>query len=259
MKATTNKTQKVTERHIINGHANLNYKYSDVCKLDEKSQIDWYWFAIVGTKANILHTDLLASTNRELIFEQIQDANFTEVSKKYLGNGSLNLNGYTTDSVAQLQTLLAYGDTTAGEKYNISCRQLQFVTECANLADLLACAKIVQTYNEYEYKNIYHATKYVKKSVFYSETNANNGNDLFKFSFGRESSPVIYIDYTFLAEGYKYIVKRSGATVEYAEYTKEMFKSDMQSFSRVCKCDEFNINEETYHDCTTLKARFWFD
>jgi hypothetical protein len=260
MKTETTKTQKFTERHIINGSANLNYSFKDVSQLDEKSQLDWYWFAIVGLKMNVTHKQLLAETNKELIFEMIQDAIFTKESKKFLNNGSLNLNGFITDSVAQLQTILAYGDTDKGNEFKINCRQLQFTTECENLYDLLECARIVDSYNEYAYKNILKGSEYFKKQVFYSETNPNNNNDLFKFTFGRESSPVIYVNYSTLKTDYKYIVNRNGATVEVAEYTKEMFKLDMKCAANIFKCDEFSIDEQTHaYGLTSLTARFWFD
>lgn len=260
MKTATNTTTH-TERHIINGSANLLYSYTDVMKLDEKSRLAWFWFAIVGTGANITYKELLAASDLELIYERIQDANFDKESKKIFAEPALNLNGFKTNSPAQIQTLLAYGDSDSGEKYGINCRQLTFITECNDLNDMLSCARLVSSYNEFSSANIYAGSEYLRKAVFYNDSNPNNNRELLKFSFGRESSPVIYVKYSFYNNPYTYIVNRDGAKVTAAPYTVDLFKSDMQAAANIFKCDEFNI-EETEHAFGSYKcftARFWFD
>lgn len=163
---------------------------------------------------------------------------------------TLTLCKVTVQSAAQLMTLTAYGDSNNGEKAGIPFRNLQFRAECENYADFEACIKLIDSYNEFDAKEMLPALqRYFDLKKYYNKGNPNNGNSFFKFEIAREGSPAFYV--SFNPQWDKFIINKDGLNYPYGI---EDFKRQMENLKDVIKADEMDI-EESYK----VEARFWFD
>lgn len=249
----------ILEDYIINGSANLNYTWEQFCTLDAKAKKDFLWFALVHLNLTTdgLHNQIVEDTWKQF-FDLIQAKKVGYV--RHSGKSSeMDFNGTKVHSSAQAMTLIAYGDSNKGEKAKIPYRSLKYQCECNGYADFINCINTIESYNEFDSTDINNAAAtFLNMYQFYGEKNPNNGNSLFKFTIGREGSPVFYIDYNeYFAT--KIITKRDGAMVSWADYNSEDFKLSMGLFASSVKADEFSIEETEHFGKKYYQARFWFD
>lgn len=162
----------------------------------------------------------------------------------------LTFDNVKVTSAAQAMTLMAYGDCNVGEKAHIPFRNLSFKAECESFSDLAKCLEIIESYNDFDAKEMmpYLSRKLALKH-YINENNPNNGNDLFKFEIAREGSPAFYVSLS--PKWNKTIILNDGT---HTEYTVTDFKKSMADLKELIKADEMDI-EETHQ----ITARFWFD
>lgn len=159
-------------------------------------------------------------------------------------------------TAAQAMTKIAYNDTSG-------C--LQFRVGCDDYWDMVACIKIIGSYNKFDSENINHsAFWHLNVAQFYNDNNPNNGSNLFKFEIGREYSPVIYVTYNATYGNRKINDVASLANDEtelfWEEYGHNDFYKAMENFAREIGCDEFSvINLFPTSSVRVYQARFWFD
>lgn len=136
--------------------------------------------------------------------------------------------------------------------YNEETRSLTFRVECEDLKDLLECVKIIDGYNEFDWKTVNaNLAQYADFKRFYSAENRNNGNDLLKYDIGREGSPVMYIKYFVPSIGGNKYTENG----EVREFTKEIFEKNMRALGALVKADECDFgNDGCYEYC-----RLWWD
>lgn len=152
---------------------------------------------------------------------------------------------------AQLMTQIGFGDCS---NHDLPVRNLHFSVQCDSFEDFLSCLNLIESYNEFDAYDIKeHLVSYLNEKRYWNEKNPNNGNDLFTFIVGRESSPVFYVKFSSYLNP-KVIISQSGEKYNYEPYTNEMFKTNMKILSQLIKADEFSIEEGH-----SLVARFWFD
>lgn len=131
--------------------------------------------------------------------------------------------------------------------YNEPTRNLNFRVECKNLEDLQQCVKIIDSYNDFNWKTINKAlNEHVSHKVYYNQDNPNNGNDLFTFHIGREGSPVIYIDFNSKLRA-KYKIDKT--------LTQEEFKEIIKNLAKDALADEHS----TESTASGITARLWWD
>lgn len=167
------------------------------------------------------------------------------MNTKKLIDKKIKIGNIFCNSSAQIMTAAGYGDTTG-----IAFRNLNYQAKCENYSDFIECLKIIGSYNEFDFLEIREdLEEYLSLKLFYNEKNINNGNDLFDFYIGRESSPVFYVR-LFLMSGKKMI--KNG---EIIPYTEKDFEINMKILANLIKADEFTIDKTDWD----IKARFWFD
>jgi hypothetical protein len=135
--------------------------------------------------------------------------------------------------------------------YTEETRNLTFRIECESLGDLKECVRIIDSYNNFDADTVIKALeKFADTRVYYSEGNGNNGRNLLRFDIGREGSPVMYIKYP---EFGVHTVEEGDKTFE---YTKDMFKKDMEKLAEEVMADEcdFSVGSVSYDEC-----RLWWD
>jgi len=134
--------------------------------------------------------------------------------------------------------------------YNKETRNLDFKITCEGLKDLEKCVKIIKTYNEFDYKIINQALEdHAGIEKYYNEKNPNNGENILKFDIGREGSPVMYIKLSNFS-GNTYM-----ANGKVEEYTREMFKKDMNILAKITNVAECDFDQNGgYYVC-----RLWWD
>lgn len=252
----TAKTQKLLEQPILNGSANLKYTWQQFSKLPTKQRQDWLWFANVKLNAGIKYTDTLIEEKQKDLFTKIQYIAPDKSDRKPV----VSLNSLQAYSAAQAMTILAYGDSAKGQKNKIGCRALHYNVKCEDFSDFAECVNIIYSYNEFNAATILNALReYGAKKAVYSDSNCNNGIDVFSYEIARECSPAFYIGFNEYRSP-NVEVKRNGAEVEYKPYTREDFKSDMKFISDIINADEFSIEEIKLTETkSAFKARFWFD
>lgn len=250
----------ILEDYIINGSANLHYNWDQFLTLDDKAKKDFLWFAIVhlNLATDGLHNQICEDTWKQF-FDLIQTKKVGYVRYSSGKASELDFNGTKVYSSAQAMTLIAYGDSNKGEKAKIPFRSLTYQCECSGYTDFINCINTIDSYNEFDAYTIRNAArKYLDINQFYGDKNPNNGNSLFKFTIGREGSPVLYIAYN-ECFATKVITKRDGALVSWADYNGEDFKLNMGLFAASVKADEFSIEESEVFGKKYYQARFWFD
>jgi len=254
MTTQTKKTSAFTESHILNGSVNLNYNLAQFLALPEPSRASWLWSANIALRGNIEYSDCQNPEKHQELFTKVK--NIPRPSSAPVSE----INGKPIHSAAHGMTLLGYGDSSTGEAAKIKCRSLDFNVKCEDKNDLMRCLRTIGSYNDFNAANIIRLLNiYGAKTAVYSETNPNNGNDLFKYYIARESSPAFYIQFSeYLAP--KAEALRNGAYVESVEYTGDDFKADMDTLQTLIKCDEFSIQETQITKAhKSFTARFWFD
>jgi hypothetical protein len=122
-----------------------------------------------------------------------------------------------------------------GEDYNLGVRSLDFKTDRMEAKEACEVVKIVKGYNEYNGEKVAQAIRKIAElwpSTFQQVT----------FSFGRESSPVLYIDFPYWK-----------SQEERFENREELVKKSM-ALLKACKPDEL---DENFRNC--YGARAWWD
>lgn len=130
---------------------------------------------------------------------------------------------------------------------NTDCR-----AQCANLRDLLACFKLMGSYNNFEDDKSSLVFERFNRLSYFGETNPNTGIDAFQYHFGWEGSHVVYIRYR-----NRYL--NSVLTADwrhYEEYTSEQFTSDCERLGRNVDADECDLSDE---DEASPEFRLWWD
>jgi hypothetical protein len=235
------------ESHILNGSANLNYTYEDFLTLSEGDQRSFIWSAIVQLRLNIDYS-MATPDMYKMLFIQIKQAQRQQKRK------SVTIAGKEVFSAAQMMTMAAY------EERLLPFRSLAFECECENAEDLKQCVSIIDSYNEFSARKIKNSLdEHLNLKSFYGETNPNNGNDMFKYTISRESSPAIYVTYNVYGKDLKAIKYREGATVHADDFSAEEFKTRCALFAKETSADIFKIEEGDYGMMKTYKARFWWD
>jgi len=136
--------------------------------------------------------------------------------------------------------------------YNEKTRNLEFRIECEDLNDLLECVRIIQEYNNFDWKVINeNLTEYANFKKYYNPNNPNNGGDLLTYEIGREGSPVMYIKYFRASFGGNQYQENG----EIREFTQEVFEKNMKALGALVKADECDFgNDGCYEYC-----RLWWD
>lgn len=164
-------------------------------------------------------------------------------------NRGLLIGKTSVHSAAQAMTLIAYGDSSNGEKAGIPFRCLDFRTECEDYADFELCINIIDQYNEFDAAQMHRSlSKFLNLSKYYNEGNPNNGRNFFKFEIAREGSPAFYV--SFIPSFEKQVIDNGNVI----PYSIEQFKTDMEILKDAINADEMDI-EQDYR----VIARFWFD
>jgi len=136
--------------------------------------------------------------------------------------------------------------------YNESTRNLNYRIQCRDLEDLKKCVRIIDGYNEFEWKNVNEALdKYCGVKRYYNEDNPNNGNNLFDFDIAREGSVAMYIKF-YLSIGGNLVYSKEG---EIKTFSKETFKLLCKAFQSDAKADECDVSKEGGY----LVCRLWWD
>ena len=162
----------------------------------------------------------------------------------------MTFNKVTVNTAAQAITLIAYGDTSNGERANIPFRSLDYRVKCEDFKDFLGCINLIDSYNNFDAsKMAIVLQQYLDLKKFVNDNNANNGRPFFTFEIARESSPAFYVSYLPLWD--KYILN-NGLKVP---YTLEAFRESMEDLKDLIQADEMDITV-TEHQ---IEARFWFD
>jgi hypothetical protein len=235
------------ESHILNGSANLNYTYEDFITLSEGDQRSFIWSAIVQLQLEVPYS-MVTPDVYKILFIQIKQA---IIKKK---TTSVIIAGKEVYTAAQMMTMAAYDERL------LPFRSLAFECECENAEDLKQCVSIIDSYNEFSARKIKHALdEHLNLKSFYGETNPNNGNDMFKYTISRESSPAIYVTYNVYGKDLKAIKFREGATVHTEDFSAEEFKTRCAQFAKETSTDTFKIEEGDFGIMKTYKARFWWD
>ena len=134
--------------------------------------------------------------------------------------------------------------------YTEKTRNLNFRIQTADLKDLKECVKIIDQYNEFDHKTVNeYLDTFADYKKFYNEGNPNNGQDLFVFEIGRESSPAMYIKYrnTF-NDDYQ------TPDGELKKMSVEQFKTNMKVLAQAIKADECDFTDGWETEC-----RLWWD
>jgi hypothetical protein len=71
---------------------------------------------------------------------------------------------------------------------NLDCR-----AQCVDIADLLACFRLMGSYNGFEHDKAAREFQAFNRAQYYSDNNCNNGTDAFTYFYGWEGSHVVYI------------------------------------------------------------------
>ena len=132
---------------------------------------------------------------------------------------------------------------------NLNCR-----AECDDLKDLIQCFRLMGSYNGFDHTEAERWFKKFNLRQYYNQDNCNNGNDLFKYSYGWEGSHVVYISCNWYCSGAKCIAPDGK---HYREFTQDDFQGLCRWLGGKTAADESDISED--HDGKFLTWRLWWD
>ena len=156
----------------------------------------------------------------------------------------MKINLDKSDTSAQAVTQICYNEPT---------RNLNYRIQCENLKDLQECVRVIEGYNEFEWKRVNKALdEYFSIKRYYNKDNSNNGNNLFDFDIAREGSVAMYIKF-YQGLGDNTMCYSKDGKIE--KFTKENFKTLSKAFQHDARADECDIYDEGGY----LVCRLWWD
>lgn len=128
--------------------------------------------------------------------------------------------------------------------------------------DLLDYIKAVDMYNKFDAENVCEmvsAINNIMPKPNYGENNPNTGKIDHKYSFGREYSPVLYIEFNLCHSVNAYKGQNMKTLFESTQSGIARLKQIERAARSIGQCDEFDVEYSQGNDWESISIRIWWD